>query len=99
MERLPVVHKTGGLADTVIDANPQTLKDRTANGFSFEHFDAGGLRYALQQALMIYGDKSVWQQLVENGMRHDWSWASSAAAYEKLYQQTASAGRRPLQPA
>ncbi len=83
---VPVVHHTGGLADTVVDANPQTVSNRTANGFAFESFDEGSLESALARAVATWtGNPAVWSQLVETGMTTDWSWERSARRYQELY--------------
>ena len=85
---VPVVRKTGGLADTVVDASLETLANGTANGFSFMDFSADALDHALHRATrMYYEDKECWHQLVNQGMSQDWSWTASAKAYEALYQR------------
>ena len=85
---VPVVRKTGGLADTVVDASLETLGNGTANGFSFTDFTAEALDHTLQRAVrMYYEDKECWRQLVNKGMNQDWSWTASAKAYEALYQK------------
>jgi starch synthase len=84
---VPVVRQTGGLADTVVDANEQTLSDRTANGFSFAEDDPQALSETLRRACDAYRRPDVWNQLVETGMRQDWSWTHSARQYVALYQR------------
>jgi starch synthase len=83
---VPIVRSTGGLADTIVDCQQQTLAERTANGFSFHHYDSEALHQALGRALEAYCDDATWGQLVETGMRQDWSWSQSAARYAKLYE-------------
>ncbi|MCA9215237.1 MAG: glycogen synthase, partial [Planctomycetales bacterium] len=86
---VPVVHKTGGLADTIADANGENLATGRANGFSFSNYDAGGLEHALNRACETFRhDKPMWAQLVATGMRQDWSWKTSAQKYVELYEQT-----------
>ena len=85
---VPVVRATGGLADSITNATDQTIHDKTANGFSFENFDASALDDALSRALTTYHhDRTVWKQIVETGMVQDWSWAQSARKYEAVYQR------------
>ena len=85
---VPVVRKTGGLADTVVDASLETLGNGTANGFSFVDFSADALAHTLHRATrMYYEDKECWHQLVNRGMGQDWSWTASAKAYESLYKR------------
>lgn len=83
---VPVVHRTGGLSDTVFDLTDENLLAGTANGFSFEHFDENGLHWALARAVNTLVDRpEVWSELVRNGMTVDWSWRRSARRYEELY--------------
>lgn len=90
----PVVHSTGGLADTIVDTTPQTLANKTATGFSFEDELPSRFEEALQRACDAFADKPVWQQLVETGMQQDFSWARSTRRYEQLYQSTLSRRRQ-----
>jgi starch synthase len=82
---IPVVRRTGGLADTVIDATAQTLADRTATGFCFDAPTASALWEAVERTLHHYYAPELWQQLVETGMRQDFSWRRSAERYIDLY--------------
>lgn len=85
---VPVVRETGGLADTIIDLERGTA-EAPANGFSFDQWDPSHLNRALQRALHVYYQApDTWAQLVETGMRQDWSWNASAAKYVQLYQST-----------
>ncbi|MFU8803861.1 MAG: glycogen synthase, partial [Bradymonadaceae bacterium] len=79
---VPVVHRTGGLADTVQQWNHH---ERTGTGFVFDHHDASGLRWALGTALKVYRDQSAWRALMANGMAMDYSWDNQARVYEQLY--------------
>ena len=78
----PLVRRTGGLADTVEHWDPDTA---LGTGFLFEHADEGGVRWALEEALSAWGDRSGWRNLQRNGMAVDNSWDRSAGAYEDLY--------------
>ena len=85
---LPVVRQTGGLADTVVDATPATIENRTANGFSFPEFSPLDLESTLTRSIDMYHNRGdVWQQLIQTGMRRDWSWTASARQYADLYQK------------
>lgn len=81
----PVVRRTGGLADTVIDCNPATLADGSANGFVFEHATAEALFAALQRAVATWQRPADWQRLQRNGMARDWSWSDPAQRYAEIY--------------
>ncbi len=94
---IPVVHATGGLADTITEATPQTLADGTGNGFRFEEYSARALTAALERALGWYRDRASWTQLMKNAMRQDWSWRRSAREYQRVYQDTLTRVRRNLQ--
>lgn len=84
---IPIVRRTGGLADTVIDANQENLENQTATGFVFEEEESRELLYCLQRALTTFHDQKIWQMLQHNGMKKDFSWHHSAQDYIKLYQQ------------
>jgi starch synthase len=81
----PVVHATGGLADTVVDATPATLKDGSASGFVFRRSKAPDFLVAVKRALAVYRDKKAWRTLQKNGMGRDFSWERSAQQYIELY--------------
>jgi len=85
---VPVVHATGGLADTITDTNDATLEDGTANGFSFRTYTTAALHDALERACQAYTDRTIWEQLIRTGMSQDWSWNHSAREYDQLYKQT-----------
>ena len=85
---VPVVRETGGLADTITDASDDNLANGTANGFSFLPYEADALEATLRRACDTYrGRRDVWSQLVETGMRQDWSWQRSAQSYAAVYEQ------------
>lgn len=86
---VPIVRKTGGLADTVVRADETSLADKTANGFSFEDDDASALLNTIEQALTTYSDATTWRMLQHNGMSTDFSWERSAQQYIELYLQAA----------
>ena len=83
----PIVHRTGGLADTVSQWNPTTGE---GNGFVFDHFDARGLKWALGAAVDAYRAGRGWSRLVQNGMRAKLGWSHRVPEYEHLYKAIAS---------
>jgi starch synthase len=85
---VPIVHKTGGLADTVQLWDP---RDATGTGFSFATFDAAGLRWAIEAALVTFKDPKQWRALQANGMAARYGWDVQGRVYEQLY--TRLAGR------
>jgi starch synthase len=90
---IPVVARTGGLADTVIDANHAALTSKSATGFVFDPGSASSLRGALERACLLYGQKSAWRALMRSAMRQDVGWETSAKAYKALYQSLISGKR------
>jgi starch synthase len=85
---VPVVHATGGLADTITNLTDQSLAAGRANGFSFDQYTAAALSATLDRACQAYANPPVWRQLIRAGMEQDWSWAKSAEQYGRLYEQT-----------
>ncbi|MGH7725371.1 MAG: glycogen synthase GlgA [Candidatus Eiseniibacteriota bacterium] len=83
---VPVVRRTGGLADTVEPFDPRTGE---GTGFLFDHFTAQGLAWALGQALDVYADRKAWKKLMLNGMAQDYSWAVEGPKYVALYEAMA----------
>ncbi len=81
----PVVRRTGGLADSVRDTTPESLKSGHATGFVFEHASEADFLACIRQAIALYHDKKSWLQLQQNGMKHDFSWAPSAKQYLAVY--------------
>jgi starch synthase len=85
---VPVVRTTGGLADTITDATPETLAAGTATGFCFGPYAVGALLDAIHRAVALYRNQSDdWRRLRQTSMTQDWSWDRSAAGYERLYDQ------------
>src|SRR5437879_13461062 len=81
---LPLVRRTGGLADTVIDANAVTLADGSATGFSFDEITPDGLLAAVQRAIGLYRDQAAWRRVMHQAMRQDFSWDAAARQYVGL---------------
>lgn len=79
---VPVVRRTGGLADTVTHFDPAT---GTGTGSVFLDADVGGLSWALRTALDWYSVPAQWTCIVTNGMRTDWSWDNQGPRYEALF--------------
>lgn len=83
----PVVRNTGGLADSVVDADGPNLYRQTATGFVFEHPSPLQLLHAIDRALNLFKRKDVWKDLQQTAMREDFSWSRSASAYVDLYER------------
>jgi starch synthase len=89
---IPVVARTGGLADTVIDANEAALSSGVATGFQFSPVSADGLRQALLRVFQTWHKPAAWSNMQKNGMKSDVSWDRSAESYAQLYARLISKG-------
>ncbi len=88
---VPIVRRTGGLADTVVDATEEQLANGSATGFVFEQPAIGELLGALSRALELYADRPRWRTLAAAGMAQDYSWEKSARHYLEVYDQAIAA--------
>ena len=75
---LPLVRKTGGLADTVKDGE---------TGFVFEEYSSGALTETIERAIKLSSNQELWSKMVEDAMRQDFSWEASAREYLELYKE------------
>lgn len=83
---VPIVTSTGGLRDTVIDATPNALAAGEATGFTCAASEPEALWHAVERAIDMFRSRpEQWQQLVQAGMAHDFSWRRPAHRYEELY--------------
>jgi len=101
---LPLVHRVGGLADTVVDATAVTLADGSATGFAFDEDSPSALLAAMRRAARLYRERTVWHQMMRQAMTRDFSWAAAARHYVALYRELvpeaiAAAPRRRARPA
>jgi starch synthase len=86
---LPLVRRTGGLADTVVDATPARLRDKTATGFVFDAATPEALAEAIARAGALYKSRARWRQMMRQAMTRDFSWAKAAQEYAVLYRELA----------
>ncbi len=83
----PIVNATGGLADSVVDTNIITFKNKTANGFVMSEASPTSLLSCIKQALNVFNnDANAWKQIQKNGMTQNLSWDKSALEYLAVYQ-------------
>lgn len=82
---VPLVGRTGGLADTVIDANEAALGPGVATGLQFSPITSANLQSSLERAARLFANKPVWTNMQKRGMAQDVSWHHSADAYVQLY--------------
>jgi starch synthase len=84
---VPIVRKTGGLADSVIDYDP---KNQTGTGFVFEPFDSHVFYGTIVRAIETYKYPKVWSGIQKRAMEADFSWPHSAKEYVKLFEKAIS---------
>jgi len=82
---VPVVARTGGLVDTVIDANLAAIAAGTATGVQFNAVTAPALGDAIERTVALHRDSAVWAAIQRAGMKSDFSWGRSGKAYADLY--------------
>jgi starch synthase len=87
---LPVVARTGGLADTVIDANEAAMVNACATGFQFTPGTVASLDQAILRVAKLFGDKASWNKIVSQAMQQNVGWELSAQTYLDLYQSQIS---------
>ncbi|TPP06495.1 glycogen synthase GlgA [Rhizobium glycinendophyticum] len=90
---IPLVARTGGLADTIIDANEAALAAGVATGVQFSPVTADALRRAIRRTIRLYRDQRLWSQMQKQGMKSDVSWNRSGVTYAELYQRLVSKGQ------
>src|SRR5262249_21245728 len=86
---VPIVRAAGGLDDTIQNFDRST---GSGNGFKFYEYESTRLLKKIYEALFVYADAGLWHLLMQNGMRADNSWASSARHYVEVYERLARRG-------
>ena len=84
---LPLVHRVGGLADTVVDCTLEDMADGTANGFAFDGFDATAYSRAVRRAFALHDRPADWRRVRATGMRQPFDWRAAAAQYIDVYRR------------
>lgn len=87
---VPVVRRTGGLADTVEEFDAVRS---AGTGFCFSSYDPNGFREAIDRAIHLWHEKGTWTALMRNGMAKDFSWHASARRYIQVYDKAVSRRR------
>lgn len=93
---VPVVHATGGLADSVTDSTREALSSGTATGIVFSPCSSAELLRAIRRALEMHRDARLWRGVQAAGMRRDFSWTASAARYADIYRRLTQARSRSV---
>ncbi|MFO0458630.1 MAG: glycogen synthase GlgA [Burkholderiales bacterium] len=89
---LPLVHRTGGLAYTVVDADESALREDRATGFAFTGAHADALAQAMRHALDGWRHPGAWKRVMRRAMAQDTSWRAPAARYAALYRDALGLG-------
>jgi starch synthase len=87
---IPVASRTGGLADTIIDANEAAIHARAATGILFDGVTGDSLAGAIRRAGELYAQPAIWAAMQRHGMMADFSWRQSGARYASLYARLAA---------
>ena len=90
---VPMLARTGGLADTVIDANEAALSAGVATGVVFEPGSPAALVEATRRLVRLHADGPAWKSMQKQGMKADVSWQRSAARYAALFRSLAKEGQ------
>lgn len=86
---LPIVRNSGGMADSVVNATPDTIQQGTATGFSFDRPTTDEFEACVRRALGFYRQPIVWRRMQATAMAQDFGWQRSAAEYAQLYHSVA----------
>lgn len=90
---IPLVGRTGGLAETIIDANEAAMARAVATGFQFHPVEPHSFREAVRRACEAFEDRETWASLQRQAMKADFSWDRSAFQYAQLFQALHAAWR------
>ena len=82
---LPVVHCTGGLADTITDTGYDSLLHGTATGFVFSPAVASAFQWSVERALALYRHGDHWRRIQAQAIQTSFSWDDAARRYLALY--------------
>ncbi len=81
----PIVHRVGGLADTVVHADQESITAGTATGIVIDYLDTAAIIWAIRYFQSLYANESVFASIQANGMAQDFGWIPSAKAYLAIY--------------
>jgi len=86
----PIVHATGGLADSVVDCRAETLESGAASGFAFTAPTQDAMVAAIERCIHMWRDERAWRRLQKSAMARRFGWSESAAEYAGLYERVAA---------
>lgn len=96
---IPLVGRTGGLSETIIDANEAAMARAVATGFQFHPVDPHSFREAVRRACEAFEDREAWNSLQRQAMKADFSWERSAAQYAQLFEALHTAWQKTAERA
>lgn len=82
---IPIVHRVGGLADTVKHIHPNSIEDHSATGIVIDHLDVNAIKWSLDYFVSIYNNREIFKDIQKQGMAEDHDWIVSAKAYSDIY--------------
>jgi starch synthase len=82
---IPIVHRVGGLADSVTHSNEETITNGTATGVLIDHLDVPAIIWAINYFVELYENPELLNKIQINGMNRKHEWIISANEYKKLY--------------
>jgi len=85
---VPIVRRTGGLADSVTLFDPQTQQ---GTGIVFNDFNPQAIAWGINTALDLFRNRALWTRMMSNGMAQDFSWERQGAQYVQLYERLGAA--------
>lgn len=89
----PIARRTGGLADSIVDATPETLAAGSATGVTFDESSPEAMTDAVARAVDLYRDSESWRRVQRTGMARDFSWVRAAKSYLGLYESALAVNR------
>jgi starch synthase len=95
---LPLVRRVGGLADTVVDASADALRDGRATGFVFDAPTPAALEHAIERVVALFRQPELWRDIMRNAMAQDFSWDHAAGQYLELYRELIARRASSLPP-
>lgn len=82
---VPIVRKVGGLADSVVNTTPENIRKKVATGITFRPLTPKSIIRSIKNAIDLYHNKDIINNLRIQGMKQDFSWDKQANLYIKLY--------------
>jgi starch synthase len=86
---IPIVRSVGGLADTIVDVDDETIRCETGTGFAFAQPDGRAMLDCIDRALAVFAQPVLWRKIMRRAMTRDFSWQASARHYLSIYQELA----------